>query len=315
MPIAPDDALAFWRPGLPLAVAFSGGADSTALLLACVRRWPGRVHAVHVHHGLQAAADQFEAFCRTQCEAWQVPLAVVHVDARPAPGQSPEEAARRARYTALAQALHTHWGGQVRDVALAQHADDQMETLLIALSRGAGLAGLAGMPAQWQREGLQWHRPWLGLGAATLRQWLQAQGQVWVEDPSNQDPRYTRNRIRAQVLPALRQALPGFEDTFARSMRHIAQAQTLLQAMAAQDWAAMGQEAPVIAALQALPRARQAGVLRLWLGQIHQTTPSTAQLEELLDQVAACTTRGHLLHLRVGRGWVQRRGPLLVWHD
>lgn len=313
MTTAPDNALATWRPGLPLAVAFSGGADSTALLLACVRRWPGQVHAVHVHHGLQAAADQFEAFCRAQCLAWQVPLAVVHVDARPAPGQSPEDAARRARYTAIAQALHTHWDGQVRDVALAQHADDQIETLLIALSRGAGLAGLAGMPAQWQREGLQWHRPWLGHSAAALRQWLQGQGQAWVEDPSNQDLRYTRNRIRAQVLPALRQALPGFEDTFARSMRHLAQAQTLLEAMAAQDWAEVGQ-APAIDALQALPRARQAGVLRLWLRTLHHTTPSTAQLEELLDQVAACTTAGHHLHLRVGRGWVQRQGPRLDWH-
>ncbi|WP_291939864.1 tRNA lysidine(34) synthetase TilS [Limnohabitans sp.] len=305
----PEQALAGFSPGLPFAVAFSGGADSTALLLACARRWPGQVRAVHIHHGLQAAADGFEAHCRALCLALGVPLAVRRVQAGHAPGQSPEDAARQARYAALAEAVKTEWP-EVRDVALAQHADDQIETLLIALSRGAGLPGLASMPAHWQRQGLAWHRPWLVVPGASLREWLQSQGQSWVEDPSNTDEKFTRNRIRARVLPALAEALPAFRETFARSAAHAAQAQEVLNEVAAQDLAQVGVP-PRIQALQQLSRARQALVLRHWLRQLHATTPSTAQLHELLDQVAACTTRGHRLHLKVGQGFVERDGPSL----
>ena len=309
MPRSPDEALADFCPGLPFAVALSGGADSTALLLASAQRWPGQVRAVHVHHGLQAAADGFEQFCRDLCKRLNVPLLVQRVDARASAGQSPEDAARQARYAALAEAVHQHWP-EVRDVALAQHADDQIETLLIALSRGSGLPGLAGMPAQWTRLGLQWHRPWLPVAGADLRDWLRERGQDWVEDPSNQDEHFTRNRIRARVLPALDAALPGFRDTFARSMQHMAEGQRVLDALAEQDLAAAGVP-PVISALQGLPHARQAQALRLWLRREHATTPSTAQLRELQAQLADCTTRGHRLSLRVGAGRVEREGSVL----
>ncbi len=307
-----SEALADFRPGLPFAVALSGGADSVALLIACAERWPGQVRAVHVHHGLQAAADGFEDFCRALCDRLQVPLRVQRVDARARAGQSPEDAARQARYRAIADTVLTHWPA-LRDVAVAQHADDQIETLLIALSRGSGLPGLAGMPTQWQRLGLQWHRPWLGLPGAELRDWLRQRGESWVDDPTNQDEQFTRNRIRAQVLPALDVALPGFRDTFTRSMRHIAEAQQLLDELAEQDAQQVGQP-PQLAALQALPAARQALVLRLWLKRSHFTTPSTAQLRELQAQIADCTTRGHRLRLKVGAGHVERDGPHLIWH-
>ncbi len=311
MPRAPQEALADFCPGLPFAVALSGGADSTALLIACAERWPGQVRAVHVHHGLQSAADGFEAFCRQLCGQLQVPLVVQHVDARPAPGQSPEDAARQARYQGIAEAVRSAWP-ELRDVAVAQHADDQIETLLIALSRGSGLPGLAGMPARWERWGLQWHRPWLQVPGAALREGLRQRGQHWVEDPSNQDEQFTRNRIRARVLPALEAALPGFRDTFARSMRHIAEAQQLLDAQAEQDGRLVG-DPPALTALQALPAARQALVLRLWLRRAHATTPSAAQLRELQAQIADCSTRGHRLQLKVGAGMVERDGPHLRW--
>lgn len=311
MPQTPPQALAAFSPVLPLVVALSGGADSTALLIACAERWPGQVRAVHVHHGLQSAADDFEAFCRQLCVQLQVPLCVQRVDARAAPGQSPEDAARQARYAALTEAVHSQWP-EARDVALAQHADDQIETLLIALSRGSGLPGLAGMPAQWERAGLRWHRPWLHLPGAALRDWLRARDARWVEDPSNADERFTRNRIRARLLPALEAALPGFRDTFARSMGHAAQAQSLLDALADSDLAAVGLP-PSLAALQGLPHARQAMALRLWLRREHGTTPSSAQLRELQAQLTDCTTRGHRLSLRVGAGWVEREGEGLRW--
>ena len=310
-----DAAMAAFAPPLPLAVALSGGADSTALLLACARRWPGQVHAIHVHHGLQSAADAFVQQCEALCARLQVPLAVRRVDARHAAGQSPEDAARQSRYAALADAaLHAWPGRPMACIALAQHADDQGETLLLALSRGAGVAGLAAMPAQWQRLGLTWVRPLLQVEGATLRDWLTAQQQGWIEDPSNTDQRYTRNRIRAQLLPQLAAAFPQFRDTFARSSRHCAQAAQLLQEVAEADLEAVGAP-PRIAALQALSPARQANVLRHWLRSAHGTTPATAQLDELLRQIAACTTRGHQIRLKLGRGFVIRTGLTLGWYN
>ncbi len=308
-------AMASFAPALPLAVGLSGGADSTALLLACAERWPGQVRAIHVHHGLQSAADDFERHCAALCARLQVPLAVQRVDARPAPGQSPEDAARAARYRVFeAAALASQAPPAIQSIALAQHADDQVETLLLALSRGAGVAGLAAMPARWQRSGLAWHRPLLRVPGAELRAWLRARGERWVEDPSNQDERYTRNRIRARLLPVLESAFPAFRDTFPRSAGHAAQASELLLEIAQQDLDAVGLP-PRIAALQALSRARQANLLRHWLRQAHQTTPAAAQLDELLCQVAACTTRGHRIHIKVGRGFVVREGVLLRWYN
>jgi tRNA(Ile)-lysidine synthase len=293
----------------PFAVALSGGADSTALLVACATRWPGRVHAVHVHHGLQTAADGFEAHCVALCERLHVPLVVQRVNAAHAVGESPEDAARQARYRALAEALQDNWAGQIKDMALAQHADDQVETLLLALSRGAGLPGLACMPAVAERHGVTYHRPWLDVPGQALRDALQASGEPWVEDPTNADTRYTRNRIRAELLPVIEQAFPSFRQTFARSASHAAQAQTLLQEVAEQDLQIVGNP-PAIKALQQLSEARQSNVLRLWLALEHSQA-SAAQLQALLVQVKACITRGHHIDIKVGRGFVRRDGAVL----
>jgi tRNA(Ile)-lysidine synthase len=304
-----DAALTACAPDLPVGVAFSGGADSTVLLANALRRWPGQVHALHVNHGLQHAAADFERHCVQACERWNVPLHVARVHAGNGPGESPEDAARRARYQALAgmataNALHA--------VLLAQHADDQVETMLLALSRGAGLPGLAAMPARFERHGVVFMRPLLGLAGVELRQWLAREGMRSIEDPTNDDLRYTRNRIRHAVLPTLADSFPQYRETFARSARHAAQAQQLLAEIAAQDLAGMRGDAR-IDGLQSLSRARQANLLRHWLATVHGATASAAQLEELLDQVACCTTRGHRLRLRVGDGFVMRDGDRLAW--
>lgn len=313
MPQTVDGAIATFSPGLPLGVALSGGADSTALLIACAQRWPGQVHAVHVHHGLQAAADDFERHCSALCARLAVPLTVRRVQAAPARGESPEDAARNARYQAFGQVSSVEWSSlAIKDIAIAQHADDQVETILLALSRGAGLPGLSAMPARWVRGGLTYHRPLLAVPGSQLRQWLQARGQGWCEDPTNTDTRYTRNRIRARLLPALEAAFPAFRDTFARSAAHAAQAQELLDDVAAQDLVAVGVP-PRIRSVQALSRPRQANVLRHWLRQTHGALPSAAQLAELLDQIADCTTRGHRLRLKVGAGYLVRTGETLDW--
>ena len=310
-----DAAIQAFAPTLPVAVGLSGGADSTALLLACARRWPGQVQAIHVHHGLQAAADGFEQHCVALCQSLGVPLWIERLDARHAPGQSPEDAARQARYKAFeAVALASKAQAAIQSIAVAQHADDQVETLLLALSRGAGVAGLAAMPARWERAGLAWHRPLLQVEGEHVRNWLRLQGQAWVEDPTNTDERYTRNRIRAQLLPVLDAAFPAFRDTFARSAANAAQAAELLEDLARQDLAVVGMP-PQIILLQGLSRSRQANVLRHWLRHLHHTTPAAAQLNELLDQVAACTTRGHHIRIKVGRGFVVRVGPNIDWYN
>jgi tRNA(Ile)-lysidine synthase len=310
-----DTALRDFAPALPLAVGLSGGADSTALLLACAERWPGQVQAIHVHHGLQAAADVFEQHCVALCAQLKVPLSVQRVDAHPQAGQSPEDAARIARYQAFQTVAQLQQApAAIQSIALAQHADDQVETLLLALSRGTGVAGLAAMPAHWQRGGINWHRPLLTVAGADVRAWLVARGQHWVEDPTNTDERYTRNRIRARLLPALEAAFPAFRDTFARSSAHAVQANELLLELAQQDLASVGVP-PQIAALQALSRARQANVLRHWLRSCHQTTPAAAQLAELQRQIAACRTRGQQILIKVGSGIVQRVGGVLHWYN
>lgn len=307
--------MAAFEPALPLAVAFSGGADSTALLLACAQKWPGQVSAIHIHHGLQAAADDFEAHCRVFCTQLGVPLVVSRVDARHSPGQSPEDAARRARYKSFeALALMEPAQIAIKNIAIAQHADDQIETLLLALSRGSGLPGLSGMPAQWQRNGIRYHRPLLRVGASEIRAWMQVQGMAFIEDPTNVDERFTRNRIRARLLPALETVFPQFRETFARSATHAAQAQALLVEVATQDLAVVGLP-PVIQQVQSLSRARQANLLRHWLKTVHAAVPSTAQMAELLDQLAACKTRGHRIHIKVGDGFCERRGAELHWYN
>jgi len=311
-----EQAMAVFAPDLPLAIAFSGGADSTALLAACAGRWPGHVRAFHVHHGLQAAADDFQRHCEVLCAQLNVSLTVLRVDARHAAGESPEGVARRVRYESLASMARSDNNGQgaVTSVALGHHADDQVETLLLALSRGAGLPGLASMPIQTERGGITLYRPLLSVSAADLRRWLIAKKLPWIDDPTNVDARYTRNRIRSHLLPALDQVFPQFRSTFARSAAHAAEAHGLLVELATQDLVDIGLP-PRIDALQRLSRARQANVIRYWLRGVYDCAPSSAQLAQLLDQLDACRTRGHNIHLKIADGFVKREKKVLHWYN
>jgi tRNA(Ile)-lysidine synthase len=314
-----SEAMRAFHPALPLGVALSGGADSSALLVLCARQWPGQVHALHINHGLQAAAVAFQNHCQSLCESLGVPLRIQAVDAAHQAGQSPEDAARIARYRGLLDLAEGRAGQPaLPSIAVAQHADDQVETLLLALSRGAGLAGLAAMPARWTRGGAQFYRPFLEVSGSDIREWL-AQNQItFVQDPSNADTRYTRNRIRSLVMPALQAAFPHFRDTFARSASHAAQAQALLDEIAEQDLVPVLRERdrlPTIKGLQMMGLPRQANALRFWLKSGFGVIPSAAQLGELQGQVAACVTRGHRIHIKVGNGFVQRKGAVLDWYN
>lgn len=314
-----DLALNAFLPPLPLAVALSGGADSTALLVACTRKWPNQVIAVHINHGLQAAASQFERHCQQLCASLHIPLHIIQVNAHATAGQSPEDAARIARYSALTTFMTDHPQGKTcKAIAIGQHADDQVETMLLALSRGAGLPGLSAMPAQWVRNGVAMYRPLLQVSSADIRRWLAQEGQTFIEDPTNTDQAFTRNRIRAKLIPTLREVFPQYLDTFTRSASHAAQAQVLLDEVAHADWLEVcnaGQNAPEIKKLQSLSSARQSNVLRYWLKTHCQSSASAAQLQELLSQITACTTAGHQIQIKVGSGFVRRSKAELAWYN
>ncbi len=291
----------------PVGIAVSGGADSTALLYAAATLWPGQVQALHVHHGLQPAACAFLQQCQTHARALALPLHAEQLSLVHSSGASLEAIARTARYAVLAQ-MAQRLG--LRGVLLAQHADDQAETLLLALSRGAGLAGLAAMPATFMRHGVHFGRPLLSLPGPSLRLWLQSAAIAWIEDPMNHDLHYTRSRIRHTLLPVLEQHFPAWRNTLARSASHAASALTVLREVAAADMALTGNP-PSISALQALSPARAAWVLRHWLLSSHQAQASTAQLQALQTVINACRTRGHHIHLKVAAGFVLRRGNTL----
>ena len=291
----------------PVVVAYSGGADSTALLHIAQAIWPGAVHAVHVHHGLQAFADDFVQCCERACATWAVPLQVKRTAVVCPPGASLEERARWSRYQSLAEAA-TQLNAQV--VLLAQHADDQAETVLLALSRGAGVKGLAGMGELAAKNGVLFGRPFLSQPGPVLRACAQGLRVAFVDDPTNSDVRFTRNKIRHQISPHLLEAFPQWTQTVARSARNAAQAASLLDDLGSMDLQLVG-DPPCISSLQKLSHRRQSNVLRCWLHARSGFAPSEAQLVELLSQIACCKTRGHQIDLKVGAGKVRRFGTLL----
>lgn len=268
-------------------VAFSGGADSAALLHAlCQLRdalAPAEIRAVHVHHGLHADADTWESDCRRICADLGVALDVLRVDGRAGPGESPEAAARRARYDALASLVGT---GEA--VCTAHHQRDQAETLLLQLVRGAGPAGLAGMPAL-ATLGSGWlARPLLDTPPEDLRDYLERYGLSWTEDPGNTEQRFDRNFIRHEILPRLEDRWPGVQRTLARAAAHQADSAAIAQALAGVDLAqARGPQPATLsgAALARLPAARARNLLRSWLAECGLPVAGAAHLREILDQL------------------------------
>ncbi|MEZ5459868.1 MAG: tRNA lysidine(34) synthetase TilS [Steroidobacteraceae bacterium] len=271
-----------------LLVACSGGVDSIALLALAARlprrRW--QVRAMHVHHHLQAAADAAARLCRAECRRLGVPLRTVHLRLGPILGQSVEAVARDARYAAAARALRA---GEV--LLTAHHDDDQLETVLLQLLRGAGVEGLAAMPA-CAPFGRGWHaRPLLGSTRAQVEAWARAEGLQWIEDASNADLRFDRNYLRADVLPRLRSRWPAAATVVARSAQHMADASELLAAIGDADRAdaAVGRALDV-ASLVALSPARQRNLLRRWIGAEGLRVPDARRLEQIRTALVLART-------------------------
>ena len=255
-----------------IAVAWSGGRDSTALLHATlVEAQPlgAKVFALHVHHGLSPNADAWLSACEAQCARWaRRGLPVVFVSTRltasPAPGESVEAWARQARYRALRTMAVVNG---VSVVLLAHHRRDQAETFLLQALRGAGMAGLAGMPESVERDGITWQRPWLTKPRDDIEAYVRRHRLKHIEDESNGDPRFARNRLRLDVWPALASAFDQAETSLATAAARAHGARTALDELAALDLSQVASERGLqIAPWLALSSARRSNALRAWLG-------------------------------------------------
>lgn len=327
------EVLSQWRQAPAWRVAFSGGLDSTVLLHALMQlaerhRLPP-ISAIHIHHGLQPVADAWPEHCRRFCQRLGVPLKVMHVQVQP--GASLERAAREARYAAFAATLEE---GEL--LLTAQHRDDQAETLLFRLMRGAGVRGLAAMPTS-RALGSGWLvRPLLAVGRAELEVWAQAHQLEWVEDPSNQSLDHSRNYLRHQVVPALQQRWTQASANMARTAAHLAEAQSLLDELAemdllaaqvSDDWSWLPLPSLDLPSLRALSPARQRNALRHWLAPF-TALPDTdhwagwqALRDGAADAAPCWRLAGGELHRAGNRlwwlfgAWLEPVAGVLAWSD
>jgi tRNA(Ile)-lysidine synthase len=218
-----------------IAVAFSGGLDSAVLLDAvCAVVGPSNCIALHIHHGLSVHADAWLDHARHVAQRSGAGFLARRVDLGDCAGQGVEAAARGARYAALFELCDTAGAAAL---VLGHHADDQAETFLLQALRGAGLRGLSAMPAETRdrHAGLRLLRPLLSLPRSALLAYAQRHGLQWIDDESNDDPRFARNALRHRVLPSLGEYFPAYREGLARSARHAAQAQGLLDEVAVLD--------------------------------------------------------------------------------
>ena len=270
------------RSARSCVVAYSGGVDSHVLLHLChAAGLP--VRAIHIHHGLQAEADHWDRHCAEVCSKLDIAYQCIHVDANPGPGESPEDAARKARYQALENELRSD------EVLLtAHHQDDQAETLLLQLMRGAGPAGLASMPAI-KSFGAGYHaRPMLGFSQQSLTQYAEEHKLIWVDDPSNADTSFDRNYIRKEVMPRLVENWSNANE----ALSHVAALQQdtleVIDAMAATDLAAVSTQqrnSLSMSKLKQLSEARQYNVLRYWINASGYGRPRRNIMQEVIESV------------------------------
>ncbi|MDK9703589.1 MAG: tRNA lysidine(34) synthetase TilS [Sulfuritalea sp.] len=266
------------KAGDSIVVGFSGGLDSTVLLHAanCVAKDTAlAISALHVHHGLHSNADEWADSCARACQELSVPLTVLRVAVPRNTGEGIEAAARHVRHKALAEQ-------PIRWILLAHHADDQAETVLHNLLRGAGVRGAAGMPESRGRV----LRPLLGLTRNELLAYARAHRVVWIEDGSNADRRYTRNFLRHEVLPLLASRFPKAGEQLAGAAGRFGEAATLLDDLAFLDLGANPPAFPLpLSLFRDLPEARARNLLRTMLAWHDVQAPDERRLTEFVRQL------------------------------
>ncbi|WP_371369191.1 tRNA lysidine(34) synthetase TilS [Pseudomonas sp. QL9] len=309
-------ALTPWRHARAWRVGLSGGLDSVVLLRALARLVEKEVlppiSAIHVHHGLQAVADDWPEHCQALCDELGVPLIVERVKVEQ--GASLEQQARRARYAAFEKHLE-----EGEFLLTAQHRDDQAETLLFRLLRGAGVRGLAGIPAVRRLGRGSLLRPLLDVSRTELESYAREQGLQWVEDPSNGDTSLARNYLRQRVMPVLAERWPQASVNLARSAAHLAEAEALLGELAIQDLLAARGSTELdwlslpslqLEPLRSLSESRQRNALRHWLAPLTPMPDSAhwATWQTLRDAAGDATPVW-----RLGGGELHRCGDWLWW--
>jgi tRNA(Ile)-lysidine synthase len=284
------------------AVAASGGRDSTALLHASVRAardWGIDVHALHVHHGLVAEADDWWRHVERQCRRWGAHFHGWRLQGAPARGDSIEAWARRERYRALARMAQAA-GCSI--VLLAHHRQDQAETLLLQALRGGGPAGLAAMPRVAERAGIVWARPWLDLPRSAIEAYVRRHRLRHVDDASNADARYARNRLRGAVWPALLQAFPDAEPQLAAAAARAAEAAAALEELATADLETVTDGAALdVARWLRLSGPRRALVLRRWRAGAPESLVQRLLAELPASRAASWPAPGGALRLHRGQ--------------
>lgn len=294
-----------------LTLALSGGIDSAVLLdllAARAKRRGLRLECVHYNHGISPNAAAWARFCRRLAARYGVRCRVRRLDLSPYRALGLEGAARAARYAALR-------AERADAVALAQHLDDQAETVLLQLVRGAGAAGLAGMAAAGTagEGGPRLVRPLLGVARAEIAAYARARGLEWIEDETNRDEALARNFVRRRVLPLLAELNPAAAANLARSARHLGETLGLLADLAALDAARCVVEGRIeVATLRALGAARARNLLRWFLQQAGFRPPSTARLDEMLRQ-ATHARADRAVQFALGDGATLRRHRGGLW--
>lgn len=274
-------------------IGYSGGMDSHVLLhlAASSIEIKSKISAVYVHHGLQAEADLWENHCAMIALALDVDFQCLKVNAQKASKQSPEEVARDVRYGALKTLLGSH------DVLLvAQHREDQMETMLLQLFRGAGLAGLSGMPLSIAFGAGELCRPFLDISKQMIKDYAVQHNLRWIEDPSNEDNKIDRNFLRNQILPQLKQRWPAIDKTVARSARHCANSHLLLREVAIELLDRLCDKTDQtlkISQLLKLDSNQQRLVIRQWFSNKQLRMPSEIMLGRILNEVAVAKASGN----------------------
>lgn len=274
-------------PGARLCVALSGGRDSVVLLhalsqLASVGNTPFSLSAIHVHHGISPNADAWAEFCAEFCRRCAVPLAIVEVEVPRNSGEGLEAAARRMRHAAFAD-CSADW------LALAHHRDDQAETVLLNLLRGAGIAGAAGMLAERpQVSGPGLIRPLLDVPRSVLEDYAAQHALTWIDDESNDDQHFRRNFLRHQIMPSLDEKFPGAQKSLARAAGHFAEGAMLLDDLAVIDRAVLATPSGRLGlcGFNALPEARARNLLRFEWVAAGFRAPDTRWLGEAMHQLA-----------------------------
>ncbi|WP_199609282.1 tRNA lysidine(34) synthetase TilS [Flocculibacter collagenilyticus] len=284
-----------------IVIAYSGGLDSTVLLHAIAQLQKNHsistIRAFHVHHGISEFADSWLQHCQAFSASLDVSFSYKQVKLVKKSRTSTEQQARELRYQAIKETLT---GPAI--VVTGQHADDQVETLLLQLKRGAGLKGLSGMPESMAfTEDALLVRPLLDISRKALEAYAQFYQLSWVEDDSNTDTNYDRNFLRHNVLPILTEHWQGFRHTVTRSMRHIAQADELLDEYVQQDYkAAVDGAALSVIKLQEYSEVRQKYVLRYWFAQHKLQMPSESILQQIIKQFVCNTSEVSSQNTKLG---------------